>query len=1125
MMKKTIFLIAMVWVTYQVGYAQLEGLHGDYRERKDGVHSGNQFRTQFYNDGFFGIPTFSDPTIYGGEWPINSGKSYLIDASVLVGSEVVCNDGIVRHIITEPMAIGDGTNSSGKIGPNGEPYTFLPLPGFSNPDTNKIAMNKWKWSWPPFWPDKMNDPVDPGWQGKWNGYFGKDIFNADEEGFFVIDDYANKEYPFYPDSKDPNRRGLGMRVWVRSFQWSQTLVEDALFCLYDIENIGTFKHDKMVFGYKIGNIMGHVLNTSFGNESQDDCGGYDLHADMAYSWDYDGIGTGGWGPVGYFGAAFLESPGNPYDGIDNDGDGQNGSGGIITEAMFSSHTLTVGEPIVVINYSTFERTVMAMPNDTLKIQWQDQIFRFWPGKEVKEIPFNSVDDNLNGLIDENIGVTIGTPPNEITRYLYLGAKCVNYLTGEGKDNILIDERRDDGIDNDRDWNSGIDDVGLDGVANSHDTGEKDGVPSSGRGTTFPGEPHIDKTDIDESDMLGLTSFYLYLYTSLPLWDDENVWKALTPGRLDDLLENGDTELMFGSGYFPMEPGQIERFSMGLICGEDKNDLFENKKWVAKAYSENYNFSQAPIIPTVRAIPGDGKVTLIWDDRAEKSWDPIAGRDFEGYRIYRSTDPGWNDAKPITDAQGFKTYLKPIAQFDLVNEYKGYAAVPIKGVHFWLGENTGIVHTWTDTTVRNGQTYYYAVTSYDHGFPEQGIPPTECSKYIAIGATGVIDKGPNVVIVRPEAPAAGFIPSQIAETKWLQGSTSTAKIEVNIVDPRAIQNATYRITFEDTALNVENMKNVPATKNFTLVNTTTGDTLLKKSTLFHDGDVLPIMEGFLLSFVGNAEYLHFNSYGSRWSRPGIYPFTVAPFRYQNQPVKLMGGIFQIIFGEVGIDSSSVYYRGTTPIPVTPVNFTIRNLQTGEKVRFAFRERDKKKGEEGKFTFKTITQYSDEIIFLTPDSLASWQVTMSSSQTDTLQPTAGDTLLLFFNTPCLSHDVYEFTLKAEGFDKALAKKELEEIRVVPNPYIVANAWEPQNLYASGRGPRELHFIHLPPKCTIRIFDISGQLVAELQHESEAWDGTAIWNMRTKDNLDISYGIYLYHVEAEGIGNKIGKFAVIK
>ena len=36
---------------------------------------------------------------------------------------------------------------------------------------------------------------------------------------------------------------------------------------------------------------------------------------------------------------------------------------------------------------------------------------------------------------------------------------------------------------------------------------------------------------------------------------------------------------------------------------------------------------------------------------------------------------------------------------------------------------------------------------------------------------------------------------------------------------------------------------------------------------------------------------------------------------------------------------------------------------------------------------------------------------------------------------------------------------------------------------------------------------------------------WDLLSKDELEIGYGIYVYHVDAPGIGDKIGKFAVIK
>jgi hypothetical protein len=116
-------------------------------------------------------------------------------------------------------------------------------------------------------------------------------------------------------------------------------------------------------------------------------------------------------------------------------------------------------------------------------------------------------------------------------------------------------------------------------------------------------------------------------------------------------------------------------------------------------------------------------------------------------------------------------------------------------------------------------------------------------------------------------------------------------------------------------------------------------------------------------------------------------------------------------------------------------------------------------------------------------------------------------------------------APSIDDDLAKTEIDDIKVVPNPYVVTNSWEPLNPYANGRGPRELHFIHLPPKCTIKIFNVRGQLVRTLEHDSDIWDGTEIWNMLTKDQLDIAYGIYIYHVDAGEHGQKIGKFAVVK
>ena len=124
-----------------------------------------------------------------------------------------------------------------------------------------------------------------------------------------------------------------------------------------------------------------------------------------------------------------------------------------------------------------------------------------------------------------------------------------------------------------------------------------------------------------------------------------------------------------------------------------------------------------------------------------------------------------------------------------------------------------------------------------------------------------------------------------------------------------------------------------------------------------------------------------------------------------------------------------------------------------------------------------------------------------------------------------DVFEFSTTAQKVDAELATGSLDLIKVVPNPYVAAATWEERNPYTSGRGPRAIHFTHLPQVCTIRIFTVSGELVTTIQHESSMNNGTAEWNLLTRDNLSAAYGIYIYHVDAPGVGEKVGKFAIIK
>ena len=48
--------------------------------------------------------------------------------------------------------------------------------------------------------------------------------------------------------------------------------------------------------------------------------------------------------------------------------------------------------------------------------------------------------------------------------------------------------------------------------------------------------------------------------------------------------------------------------------------------------------------------------------------------------------------------------------------------------------------------------------------------------------------------------------------------------------------------------------------------------------------------------------------------------------------------------------------------------------------------------------------------------------------------------------------------------------------------------------------------------------------LIHNGDIHDGTVSWNLKTKENIDIAFGVYFYVVQSD-YGNKKGKIAIIK
>ena len=163
---------------------------------------------------------------------------------------------------------------------------------------------------------------------------------------------------------------MGLRMRVRGFQWSNFLAEDAIFWLYDITNEGTTIYRKADFGTVVGTLAGGD------GDSGDDLGFFDVENWITYSWDSDGIGNHGQ-KVGYVGYAFLESPGNPFDGIDNDNDDNIETGSTLSytptapkfvASDFDSIKYNAGDKVVLIDPVTYERTLHTV------LQLHDTVF-------------------------------------------------------------------------------------------------------------------------------------------------------------------------------------------------------------------------------------------------------------------------------------------------------------------------------------------------------------------------------------------------------------------------------------------------------------------------------------------------------------------------------------------------------------------------------------------------------------------------------------------------------------------------------------------------------------------------------------------------------------------------------
>lgn len=1144
---------------------QVMKVKGDSRYIKESIIQGNKIQTVLYNYGGISHPN-AIPNVEDLVW---EGLGYGFEFSPLAGSRVEAE---VGDSINNYNIISDGhiLTTQGDYDPtNTVKWGWLPKKGYvdTSEGQNEIARlnigDEDGDGKPDSWPDRWYS--EGAGEYVWPAFLGDQATAPDEEVYYVVDDYTNAEYPYYPFPSDSSKRGLGLDMEVRVLQFNNLLAQDIMFLVYNITNASEKVLDPIYFGMHGDPHVGGANDYSddrsdfidpFGVTANDHGTEFPQRTrNMVFSWDDDGVGDNQ-AVTGYFGWKFLESPSNANNAFDDDDDGirdespRNGAG------------------------------------------------RFIDGDD---IPLNT------GIYD---------------------VQTYTDVYGEPQPRWEGDE--------DGDWDPETDDVGIDGIGPESDVypgpdeGEGDGEPSqlwyldendNGQvdagetlveqwqpGYTWSGsEPNFGVRDISESDQIGLKSFTVETYgntTNVPKQDDL-MWQWMSSDSIaadQKLLQNpGDNIFNFSTGPLELERGENQRFSMAILVGDDLNDLQLNAETSVRVLEADYQFAQPPDKPKVSAVPGDGKVTLYWDVESENSFDPLTGeQDFQGYKIYRSRDHKFSDVFTITDANGNPFLGKPIAQFDKDDSLSGFHPMPFqgRGVKYDMGDNTGLVHEYVDSTVTNGIRYFYAVVAYDSG--TDILPPTETQAVIEKDPiTGVYNYDVNTLSAMPRVKAQGVVDAQAGQDgkpEPFEGITSTGDISLKILDEMKVPDEKdFLIAFDsDSMYNVKDSSGVRETftgkgEVFVSLGKTNIDTnsvevydaggnLVSKdryeikrgdgSIKGTSADALPKNEQFEIFYryypVYRSQLLNYED-----SNPAFYGMRIF---VENEPLQLdtneigwinetnttvsdtvwhsppsVGGPANRVLErgdweikwnkletEIEVDQNGdTTYTWANPGDIvksdqhfdeatTVCPFTIVNTMTNEPANYIIKDTQDEYLGRWDFGEEIILQpqvddpgftTSYDVLFKLPEE----------EEGDTILPQDGDVYQVITQKPFLKGDKYYFQTASSKYQPEKNAPDLDEVYVVPNPYIAYSKSEEPGRTQDLRGEREVQFRNLPPKCTIRIYTITGELVKTLRKDDMT--SQISWNLLTFEGQRTAYGVYIYHVDAPGVGEKIGRLALIK
>lgn len=679
----------------------------------------------------------------------------------------------------------------------------------------------------------------------------------------------------------------------------------------------------------------------------------------------------------------------------------------------------------------------------------------------------------------------------------------------------------------------------------------------------------DWRDPSEIPQLGMTAFKRFTLNLEPNRDNERYVTLAGYNFKTGVYEPFDTvppqpddqRFLQCSGPFELMADSVATVLVGIIFARwDSTDARPDTGLVPVdntcqfIYDMNWLLPGPPSPPTLTCVPGDAQVTLVWNSAPEYEPDPyydVVGTDptsplydpyykqydFEGYRVWRSLTGESGDWEKLAYCDKFNGIV-----------FEDTTSIPDDTL---LATDTGIFHSYVDTDVRNGFTYYYAVTSFDYNMVKDDDTLGPGYKVLKF------ESGKVGVTAAPRRDPVDFVPGS-ATVEVLSGNDSLlSNISVAITYPLDMSEAVQYLEFGDIGWQYIVLYDDSGMVSDTVVAPEFVGYLEDSARQAVDSVrvVLPLWDcnvphsfsmydgmNIGVSFVRDSLPTDVSIFDTIIVESGAYPDSLL------KP-SLPGpwASYFAFWAYRGNDYEVEWYNTSGASSGDANTVRVIDLMTGDTIGFSPYDPEASGAYDtlaSGWCFQSHLEVSDTLVLNgTPPATRNTKFLYINGglvglnkgafmQSGGPVPQVGEKWRVVANPdfpPVFVNALFQIT-PVPGYFDTVAVEQMN-VKVVPNPYLIHNEW--QQSFAS----RRLKFINLPGDCTIRIFNLNGELVKTIKHhhtyapdEETGYQvknnagGDEWWDLLSENRQLVASGVYIFHVQSD-VGEQVGKFVVIR